>query len=191
MGSPTTAGTAAGTGTAANRTARVLVAGVGNVFLGDDGFGVEVVRRLSGRRLPDGVVVADYGIRGMHLAYDLLAAGYHTTVLVDAVSRGGTPGTLYLIEPDAEVADTTVNAHAMQPDAVLALLRQLGGAPGRVLVLGCESADLSEGIGLSPPVAAAVDGAARRVLALAERIVSDDAAVVGEESEGRVPRHSG
>jgi hydrogenase maturation protease len=141
------------------------VAGLGNVFLGDDGFGVEVVRRLAREPQPAGVRVVDFGIRGLHLAYELLD-GYDTTVLVDATPRGGAPGELRLIEADLPRAATSdelvargavLDAHAMTPDAVLALLATLGGAPGRVLVLGCEPAVIREGMGLSPPVAAAVD----------------------------------
>jgi hydrogenase maturation protease len=146
----------------------MLVAGVGNVFLGDDGFGVEVVRRLAAEPQPDGVRVADFGIRGLHLAYEMLD-GYDTTILVDATPRGGAPGDLHLIEvgaedlPAAATSDELVaqgavlDAHAMTPDAVLALLVTLGGAPGRVLVLGCEPAAVHEEMGLSPSVAAAVD----------------------------------
>jgi hydrogenase maturation protease len=138
----------------------VLLAGIGNVFLGDDGFGVQVARRLLGAPGIPGATVADYGIRGLHLAYDMLAGGYGTTVLIDACSRGDAPGTLYVFEPaPAEVGSDPVDAHGMHPAAVLALLRRLGGEPGRVLVLGCEPARLEEGVGLSPPVAAAVDAA--------------------------------
>jgi hydrogenase maturation protease len=146
----------------------MLVAGLGNVFLGDDGFGVEVVRRLAAEPQPDGVRVADFGIRGLHLAYELLD-GYDTAVLVDATPRGGTPGELHLIEvgrddlPPPATSDELVaqgavlDAHGMSPDAVLALLVTLGGTPGRVLVLGCEPGVVREEMGLSPPVAAAVD----------------------------------
>jgi hydrogenase maturation protease len=149
---------------------RMLVAGLGNVFLGDDGFGVEVVRRLAREPLPDGVEVVDVGIRGLHLAYTLLD-GYDTTILVDASPRGGTPGELYVIEvdhahlPRAATSDELVeqgavlDAHGMTPDAVLATLVTLGGTPGRVLVLGCEPAAVYEEMGLSAPVAAAVDRA--------------------------------
>ena len=158
-------------------TARVLVAGVGNIFLSDDGFGVEVANRLAGTDLPDWVQVVDYGIRGMHLAYDLANAdGYQTTILVDATPRGGDPGTVYVIEPDlrpqprtAEAAidqNPLFNAHGMQPDVVFGMLDMLGAQAGRVLVVGCEPASVAEGIGLSGPVAAAVDEAVRVVLDL-------------------------
>lgn len=147
---------------------RTLVAGLGNVFLGDDGFGVEVVRRLAREPQPAGVRVVDFGIRGLHLAYELLD-GYDATILVDATPRGGTPGELHLIEvgrddlPPAATSDELVaqgavlDAHDMTPDAVLALLVTLGGTPGRVLVLGCEPAVVREQMGLSAPVTAAVD----------------------------------
>lgn len=148
---------------------RLLVAGIGNIFLRDDGFGVEVAHALERVSLPNWVQIADYGIRGMHLAYDLLG-GYDTTILIDALPRGEAPGTVYLLEPD-EVSDLPVNpavdAHGMQPDAVFRLLKLLGGDAGRVLVVGCEPASVDEGIGLSPPVAGAVGEAVRLVTDLA------------------------
>jgi hydrogenase maturation protease len=144
----------------------LLVAGVGNVFLGDDGFGVEVARRLATTELPDWVKVADYGIRGMHLAYDLAGGDYHTTVIVDATSRGDAPGTVYVVEldPAAEPPASVLDAHGMQPDVVLGLVTVLGGDPGRVLLVGCEPAVLDHRMALSPPVAAAVDTAVGAVL---------------------------
>jgi hydrogenase maturation protease len=146
----------------------VLVAGIGNVFLGDDGFGVEVVRRLAGGPLPEGVDVVDYGIRGVHLAYDLLDRGYATLVLVDALPLAEPPGTLAVVEvpPDAPAA-CPVDGHAMSPDVVLAALRGLGGEPPRVLVVGCRPAVLDEGMQLSPVVAGAVDEAVRLVARVA------------------------
>ncbi|AXI77251.1 hydrogenase maturation protease [Peterkaempfera bronchialis] len=161
-----------------DRSDRVLVAGIGNIFLGDDGFGVEAVRRLAGHPLPDGVELVDTGVRGVHLAYRLLE-GYRTAVLVDAVQRGGPPGTLHLIEADRpgslDPHGAVVDGHRMTPDAVLALLDTLsastgGHRPHRVLVVGCEPARLDEGIGLSAPVAAAVDEAVRLVL----RVLRDE-----------------
>jgi hydrogenase maturation protease len=116
---------------------RILVAGIGNVFLGDDGFGVELASRLAERPLPDGAEVVDFGIRGMDLAYALLE-GYDAAVLLDATPRGEPPGTLYVIEPDVEAADVAPEAHGMDPVKVLALARTLGGAPPRTLVVGCE-----------------------------------------------------
>ncbi|GGT16309.1 hydrogenase maturation protease [Streptomyces chromofuscus] len=154
---------------------RTLVAGAGNIFLGDDGFGVEAARLLSGQDLPPGVEVADIGIRGVHLAYQLLD-GYDTLVLLDATARGGKPGTLYLIDaarPGSRPPPQSVplDGHRMTPDAVLALLDTLcagtgASPPRRTLVVGCEPATVEEGIGLSPPVAAALPEAVRLVLGL-------------------------
>ena len=159
---------------------RVLVACVGNIFLGDDGFGVEVARRLAAKELPDGVRVKDFGIRGLHLAYEVLD-GYDTLVLVDAAARGESPGTVYVIEPDiagkAEEASTDglaappLDAHDMSPQSVFTLLESLGGHAGRVLVVGCEPATVEEGIGLSPAVAGAVDEATRVILELVDEEV--------------------
>ncbi|MFE0516570.1 hydrogenase maturation protease [Streptomyces sp. NPDC058964] len=151
--------------------ARVLVAGIGNIFLGDDGFGVETVRALGERRLPGHVEAADIGVRGVHLAYRLLD-GYDTLILVDATVRGGAPGTLYLIEHDdigaGGAEHAPLDGHRMTPDAVLALLGTLcagtgGRPPRRTLVVGCEPACVEEGIGLSGPVSDAVPQAVRLI----------------------------
>ena len=145
----------------------VLVAGIGNIFLGDDGFGVEVVRRLASKPLPAGVRVADFGIRGLHLAFELLEHPDDTTVLVDVTPRGGEPGTVYLIEPDLETLAGPAgpaDAHDMTPAAVFGLLRSLGGTPGRVLVVGCEPLSTEEEMGLSAPVEGAVDEAVGLIL---------------------------
>ena len=148
---------------------RVLVAGVGNIFLGDDGFGPEAARRLATRPLPPGVRVVDYGIRGMHLAYDLLD-GYDALVIVDAVPRGGRPGDVVVLEVGPEDLGTgDFDGHGMEPTAVLASLGSLGGRLPRTFVVGCEPADVAEGIGLSPPVAAAVDRAVEVVTGLLAR----------------------
>jgi hydrogenase maturation protease len=164
-------------------TGRVMVAGVGNIFLGDDAFGVEVARRLTQAGLPSEVRVADYGIRGMHLAYDL-ADGYETVILVDAAPRGGEPGTVTVLEVDPEdrrdlaAADGPLagsrlfDAHGMQPDVVLGVLDMLGGHTGRVLVVGCEPASIEHGIGLSEPVAAAVDEAVKVVTDLVAGVIA-------------------
>jgi hydrogenase maturation protease len=143
------------------------VAGVGNIFLSDDGFGVEVVRRLAGDVFPDDVRVADYGIRGVHLAYELLE-GYQTTILIDATPRGGTPGTVYVIEPDLESipAGVLMDAHSLDPATVFGMLKALGGTPEHVLVVGCEPASVEDGIGLSEPVERAVDEAVQVVRGL-------------------------
>ena len=152
---------------------RILVAGAGNIFLGDDGFGVEVARRLADIPVPDGVEVTDVGIRGVHLAYQLLD-GYDVLILVDALQRGGEPGTVHVIEADLDAAEPVgadpaqplMDAHSMTPDAVFAILKALGGTVGAALVVGCEPADTSERIGLSPAVAAAVQPAVDTVLKL-------------------------
>jgi hydrogenase maturation protease len=144
---------------------KVLVAGIGNIFLGDDGFGVEVANRLS--RLPpvEGVQVADFGIRGLHLAYELLG-GYDALVLVDAVPMGEAPGTVAIIEPDLDAIRPpddelapTLEAHSMNPVLVLGMLASLGGSVDRVRIVGCEPAVIDEGIGLSAAVTAAVEPA--------------------------------
>lgn len=145
-------------------TARILVAGIGNVFLGDDGFGPEVVRRASPRLNRrdvgvDGTAVhlVDYGIRGMHLAYDLLE-DWHALVLVDAVPARGTPGGLHVFEADHDTLAPTagLEAHSMDPAAVFATLAALGGTAPRTIVIGCEAANVDEGMGLSVAVEAAV-----------------------------------
>jgi len=142
---------------------KILVAGIGNIFFGDDGFGVAVAGRLARRPMPDGVVAADFGIRGVHLAYELLG-GYDVLVLVDAVPLGEPPGTIAVIEPDLSDLTPTdddlepaVDAHSMSPSVVLRALVGLGGSVGRVVVIGCQPGVLTGGIGLSPPVAAAVE----------------------------------
>ncbi|MDQ3672988.1 MAG: hydrogenase maturation protease [Gemmatimonadota bacterium] len=157
---------------------RVLVAGIGNIFLGDDGFGVEVAQRLLRESFPEEVRVADFGIRGLHLAYELLD-GYDLAILIDAAPRGGAPGTLYVIEPDLEElpgATATdapaLDAHGMDPVAVLAMARTLGGEMGRVLVVGCEPAEIEERIGLSEPIAGMVEEAVRVVRELVAAEVS-------------------
>ena len=131
-------------------TGRTLVAGVGNVFLRDDAFGCEVVRLLATHPVPDGVEVRDFGIRGVHLAYDLLD-GCDLFVLVDAAPRGEPPGTVTVLEVEVPDADSltgpVMDAHSLTPDAIFALLASLGGRPGRSLVVACEPADVSAGHG--------------------------------------------
>jgi hydrogenase maturation protease len=155
---------------AAAPAARVLVAGIGNVFLGDDGFGVALADRLARRALPACAEVVDYGIRGMDLAY-ALHDGWDAVVLLDATPRGGPPGTLYVIEADAvaEAAQGAFDAHGMDPLAVLALARTLGGPLPRVLVVGCEPETVLRGdeedvvAAISEPVRAALDEGVRVV----------------------------
>jgi hydrogenase maturation protease len=148
--------------------ARILVAGIGNIFLGDDGFGSEVVRNAEVGQDDPSVRVTDYGISGMHLAYDLLE-GWDTLVLVDAVPSRGNPGALHVFqadhESDPESASTAtgLDSHSMDPAAVFASLRALGGSPPYTVVIGCEAGSVEEGIGLTEPVAKAVPRAARAV----------------------------
>ena len=152
---------------------QILVAGVGNVFLGDDGFGVEVVRRLAGRPLPPAVRVADFGIRGLDLAYALLEP-YELVIVIDASRRGGLPGTLYVLEGDPTGGGTSaVEAHGMIPTRALGLAHQMGASIPRVVVVGCEPESFGEpGVGrmeLSSTVAGVVDEAVRLVDSLVQR----------------------
>jgi hydrogenase maturation protease len=155
----------------------VLVAGIGNLFLSDDAFGVEVANRLAALPVPAGVRVADFGIRGVHLAYELLD-GYDGLILIDAVPMGEEPGTVAVIEPQPDGSldlggdtEPVIDAHSMSPEVVLATLGRLGGNVDRIYVVGCQPATLEEGIGLSPPVAAAVDGAVELCRQLLAEIV--------------------
>jgi hydrogenase maturation protease len=148
---------------------RVLVAGIGNVFLGDDGWGVALAGRLAARALPRGVDVADFGIRGMDLAY-AMQDGYDAVVLLDATPRGRPPGTLYVIEPDLDDVEMTIDAHGMDPVKVLALARTLGAETlPRTLVVGCEprthmSAEDDRILaGLTEPVRSSLDAAVELV----------------------------
>ena len=142
---------------------RTVVAGIGNVFLGDDGFGVAVAQRLASEPLPESVRVIDAGIRGVHLAYDLME-GVDRAILVDAWRSGQPPGTITVLEPEIDPSrGTGVDAHVMDPSTVLATLATLGGGPAEVLLVACEPLTTEEGMGLSGPVAAAVEPAARLV----------------------------
>ncbi len=145
--------------------AGILIAGVGDIFLGDDGFGPGVIRHL-GRHFDadDDIRVADYGIGGMHLAYDLLA-DWSALVLVDAVPNRGSPGALHVFEADHEslCATAALDAHAMDPATVFATLRALGGTAPRTIVVGCEVLDASDGIGLSGAVDAALPAAVEAI----------------------------
>jgi len=160
----------------------ILVAGIGNIFLGDDAFGVEVARRMAGLELPASVRVADFGIRGFDLAY-AMQDGYETTILVDACPHGEAPGTLYVIEPDLKALDSpdapaaTVEAHAMNPMNVLRMAKAMNIEVKNVLLVGCEPETLGgeEGqMGLSAPVEAAVDEAVKLVESLVNRILKGD-----------------
>jgi hydrogenase maturation protease len=154
---------------------RALVAGVGNVFFGDDGFGCEVARRLGAALAPDGVVVADFGIRGVHLAFEL-SSGYDVVIIVDAVRRGGRAGTLYVIDPALEPdAAKIADAHGVDLGTVLAMARTLGSSPHRLFVIGCEAGDLGDHIGLSAPMRQAIEPA----MALVQSLLRDGAQAVG------------
>jgi hydrogenase maturation protease len=158
--------------------ARLLIAGVGNIFLGDDAFGVEVVQRLLRRPLPDGVRVVDFGIRGLDLAYALLD-GYQAVILVDSVPRGGQPGTLYVVEPELEPAlplaegGSLLEAHNMDPARVLRLVAALGGKIERLVIVGCEPETTIGGEEEDLPgrMSAAVQAAVDEAVLLVEALV--------------------
>jgi hydrogenase maturation protease len=176
-------------------TPSVLIAGLGNIFLGDDAFGSEVARRLLSRDWPDEVRVVDFGIRGLDLMFSLLD-GYDTVILVDATPRGGAPGTLYTIEPDiseidaAEPEAAAIETHSMDPMRVLAAARATGAQFHRILLVGCEpspeSADPNGpgSIGLTTAVANAVDEAISIVAGLVEEALA-------KPSRRTSPRQSG
>lgn len=170
---------------------RVLIAGIGNIFLGDDAFGCEVVRRLSNRRLPAGVRVVDFGIRGLDLAYALLG-GYELAVLVDALPLGQRPGTLYRFEPRLEDLGARdgeappVEPHAMAPTRALALAKSMGGRLPEIAVIGCEPEPVGEDgarMGLSARVEAAVDEA----VAMVESLVASALAARARKAAGEEP----
>jgi hydrogenase maturation protease len=163
-------------------TKRILIAGIGNIFLGDDGFGVEVAGKLARRAFPHGVRVADFGIRGFDLAYALME-GYETTILVDAYPGEGQPGTLLLVEPDLQILVSAgtqpgfVDPHGMNPINVLRMAVNMGAQLKRILLVGCVPATLGseEGqMGLSEPIAAAVDEAVQLVDSLVTRILAEE-----------------
>ncbi len=168
---------------------RILVGGIGNIFFGDDAFGSEVARELMQRRLPEGVEVRDFGIRSYDLAYAMME-DYDAIILVDASSRGGAPGTLYLIEPDRNMLDDgvgeVVNGHSMNPVRVLQMVRSFGGAPRQLLVIGCEPAILETGgqLGLS----ATVRGAIPAALEMIEGLL-DDLRLGRKISTDKIPDH--
>ena len=166
----------------------ILVACIGNMFLGDDGFGCEVARCLAQRTWPDNVKVIDFGIRGFDLTYALLD-GYDVTIFVDATPRGNAPGTLYTIEPQlAEIENIEtgemIDAHSMDPMKVLSMVKSMGGQFKKILLVGCEPGTFGpvEGqMGLSEPVAMAVNEAARIVESLVARELDESNVVVVHE----------
>jgi hydrogenase maturation protease len=154
---------------------RILIAGIGNIFLGDDGFGVEVAQRLLLRPLPEAVHVGDFGIRGFDLAYAFLD-GYDSVIWVDATPRGGEPGRLYVIEPDVQAIlndQSAVEPHRIDPVSVLRLVSMLGGRAGRLLLVGCEPTPIADQddiqFGLSEPVREAIEPAIKLIEDLIER----------------------
>ena len=160
------------------RGKRVLVAGIGNIFLGDDGFGCAVAQALADAPLPEGVEVRDYGVRGLDLAYDL--AGYDAVVLVDALPLEDAPGTVAVIEPELDDEAAAIETHGMDPVRVLRLARELGSLPERTLVVGCRPLVVGDPDGdevlveLSPPVQAAVPAAVAQVRSLVEKLVEEE-----------------
>ena len=164
---------------------RILVAGIGNSWLRDDGFGGEVVKRLETRELPEGAVVLDFGTGGLDLAYEVMR-GYDALVLVDVSRQGGEPGTLYVMEASEEEVEAgiedgqVINPHAMDPQTVLRFVKTIGAWPGKVVVIACEPAQVEEmGLGLSDEVARAVDGAVDLVAKTVGELQNDAAYATG------------
>ncbi len=163
---------------------KILIAGVGNAWLRDDGFGGEVARRLEQLSLPEGVVVMDAGTGGLELAYEVMR-GYDALVILDVSRQGGEPGTLYVMEPDEQSASggiedgEVINPHGMDPQTVLRFVKSIGAWPGRVMVIACEPADVEEmGWGLTEQVKEAVDRAVTLVVETVEELRSEP---VGQE----------
>jgi hydrogenase maturation protease len=157
----------------------ILIAGIGNIFFGDDAFGCEVAAQLMRRPLPEGVRVIDFGIRSYDLAYAMMN-GPDVTIFIDATPRGQPPGTIYLLEPDKNILDSNfgevVNAHSMNPVRVLQLIHSLGGQPGRLYLVGCEPAVLETEEGameLSEKVQAAVAPAIEMIETLIREILEE------------------
>jgi hydrogenase maturation protease len=160
---------------------RILVAGIGNAWLKDDGFGGEVVKRLESRELPEGAAVFDFGTGGLDLAYEVMR-GYDALVLIDVSRQGGEPGTLYVMEAQKEDVEAgiedgqMINPHAMDPQTVLRFVKTLGAWPGKVVIVACEPAQVEEmGIGLSAEVQSAVDAAVELVIDTIEELRTDAA----------------
>jgi hydrogenase maturation protease len=163
-----------------NRTSKILVAGIGNIFLGDDAFGSEVARRLMDERLPSEVRVIDFGIRTYDLAYAIME-GYDVTILIDITAQGGAPGTVYLIEPDLNQLHlfdaNLVDAHSMNPARVLQMLRQFGSSPGKLYLIGCEPANLEaeDGqLGMSETVESSIPQAIEWIKTLVNDLLKDN-----------------
>ncbi len=161
----------------------ILIACIGNIFLGDDAFGCEVAKLLADRKLPDEVKLVDFGIRSFDLAYALMD-GYETTILVDAAPQGGQPGTVYVIEPHRAEIDavktgqTSFEPHGMNPMKVLEMVKSLGGDFQKIIVVGCEpefTGEEGEGhMGLSEPVQASLPKAVEVIESLVTGILETD-----------------
>jgi hydrogenase maturation protease len=166
-----------------SRPRQILVAGIGNAFLGDDGFGGQVAQRLEKRDLPEGVLVLDFGTGGLDLAYEVMR-GYDALVLVDISRQGEPPGTIYVMEPDPADVDggiedgAVIDPHGMDPQTVLRFVKAVGGWPGKVVIVACEPSSVGEvNWGLSKPVEDAVDRAVGVVLEQVQELGRDAAYV--------------
>jgi hydrogenase maturation protease len=165
------------------RTRQILVAGIGNAFMGDDGFGGRVAQRLEQGKLPDGVSVFDFGTGGLDLAYEVMR-GYDALVIVDISRQGEEPGTVFVMEPDPEDVEggiedgAVIDPHAMDPQTVLRFVKSVGGWPGKVVIVACEPSEVGQvAWGLSEPVEAALDRAVEVVLRQVEALGGDAAYV--------------
>jgi hydrogenase maturation protease len=163
------------------RPKQILIAGIGNTWQRDDGFGSEVARRLEGRELPEGVAVIDFGTGGLDLAYQVMY-GYDALLMIDISRQGGAPGTLYVMEVDEDEVPSGVddgdalNPHGMDPETVLRFIKLTGGWPGKVVIIACEPLTIEEmGVGLSPVVEEAVGRAVDLVLETAKELLTDEA----------------
>jgi hydrogenase maturation protease len=162
----------------AARTKQILIAGIGNAWLRDDGFGGEVARLLADRELPEGVQVMDFGSGGLDLAYEVMR-GYDALILIDVSRQGSAPGTLYVMEPSEDDVDSNIedgqllDPHGMDPQTVLRFVKYVGGWPGRVLVVACEPEVVEDvGFGLSDSVQGAVGRAVDVVLETVQELRS-------------------
>jgi hydrogenase maturation protease len=176
-------------------TPRILVAGIGNIFLGDDGFGCEVIRRLVAETISPGVKIVDYGIRGLDLAYALLEP-YDTVIFVDAIARGDVPGTVYVLEPSGTAqTDMPLDPHSMDPLHVIAMARSLGKIPARIFVVGCEPQDFGDELEgrmeLSPAVAGSVIEGVRAVLDLVASVCQSHVPPLSPTADDTCHLHQG
>jgi hydrogenase maturation protease len=164
-----------------DRPKQILIAGIGNTWQRDDGFGSEVARRLEAVELPDGVAVIDFGTGGLDLAYQVMY-GYDALLMIDISRQGGAPGTLYVMEVDEDEVTSGIedgdalNPHGMDPETVLRFIKLTGGWPGKVVIIACEPLTIEEmGVGLSPVVEEAVGRAVDLVLDQAKELLTDEA----------------